>query len=124
MFQLKTYYKDWNASPLFISSTVVAEHELNEEVGGHHTVEGNKEANGVPEVTSSNNLTLTSPMETREEQKVLDEVHSTPDITVEEDGGHFNKNKDNQMHKGSQAALENPLDMGLDVEVEHAPSGW
>lgn len=71
-------------------------------------------------------------METREEQKVLDEVHSTPDITVEEDGGHFNKNKDNQpsfsaseeMHKGSQATLEAPLDMGLDVEVERSPPGW
>uniref|UniRef100_A0A3Q3VIA0 Transport and Golgi organization protein 1 homolog n=1 Tax=Mola mola TaxID=94237 RepID=A0A3Q3VIA0_MOLML len=90
------------------------------------------EANGVPEAASSNNLTLTSPMETREEQKVLDEVHSTPDITVEEDGGHFNKNKDNQpsfsaseeMHKGSQATLEAPLDMGLDVEVERSPPGW
>ncbi len=62
----------------------------------------------------------------------MDEVHGGPDINVEEDGGHFNKNKDNQpsfsaseeMQKVPQATLENPLDIGLGVEVEHSPSGW
>ncbi|XP_059211792.1 transport and Golgi organization protein 1 homolog isoform X2 [Centropristis striata] len=89
----------------------------------------------VPEAESDDNLTVTDqeerPAETKEEQVVLDEVHSGPDISVEEDGGHFNKNKDNQpsfsasdeMQKVPQATLENPLDMGLGVEVEQSPSG-
>ena len=71
-------------------------------------------------------------VETEEEQKVVDEVHSGPDVSVEEDGGHFNKNKDNQpglsssddMQKVPQATLENPLDVGVGVEVEPSPSGW
>lgn len=85
------------------------------------------------------NLTLTkqeSPAKSKEEQSVLQEVHSTPDIIMEEDGGHFNKNKDNQprfstsdeMHQPKQEILESSLDtdirQGMDVEPEHLSSGW
>lgn len=98
-----------------------------------HIVE---EDNSVPEAESDDNLTVTdheeTPAETKEELVVLDEVPSGPDVSVEEDGGHFNKNKDNQpsfsasdeMQKLPQATLETPLDMGLGVEVEPSPSGW
>ncbi|XP_037101429.1 transport and Golgi organization protein 1 homolog isoform X2 [Syngnathus acus] len=66
----------------------------------------------------------------REPEISLDEEHTTPAMSVGEDGGHFNKNKENQpsfsvseeMQKFPQAALESPLDKGLG-EVEHAPSG-
>ncbi|XP_049614069.1 transport and Golgi organization protein 1 homolog isoform X2 [Syngnathus scovelli] len=66
----------------------------------------------------------------REPEISLDEEHTTPDMSVGEDGRHFNKNKENQpsfsvseeIQKFPQAALESPLDKGLG-EVEHAPSG-
>ncbi|XP_029318498.1 transport and Golgi organization protein 1 homolog [Cottoperca gobio] len=99
-----------------------------------HIVEEDK-VGSVPEAERDDNLTVTDheeqPAETKEEQLVLDEVHSGSDVNVEEDGGHFNKNKDNQpsfsasdeMQKVPQATLENPLDMGLGVEVEHSLSG-
>lgn len=75
-------------------------------------------------------------METNEEPSVLEEVHSTPDIIMEEDGAHFNKNKDNQpsfstseeMHQARQDIVESSLDTdtrrGLDVEPEQPSSGW
>lgn len=53
-------------------------------------------------------------------------MQAGPDISVEEDGGHFNKNKDKQpgeMQKVPQATLENPLDLGIGVEVVNSPSG-
>lgn len=86
-----------------------------------------------------NNLTLAkeeSPEDTKEEQSMLEDVHSTPKIIMEEDGGHFNKNKDNQptfsaseeIHQTRQDILESSLDMharqGLDVEPEQPSSGW
>lgn len=72
------------------------------------------------------------PVEIKEEPIIFDEMRSAPDITVEEDGGHFNKNKDNQpsfttpeeMPEAPQATLENHLDVGLDPEIKHSPSGW
>lgn len=85
------------------------------------------------------NLTLAKeegPVETKEETSVLEEVHSTPDIIMEEDGAHFNKNKDNQesfsaseeMHQARQDIVESSLDTdtrhGLDVEPEQPSSGW
>lgn len=85
------------------------------------------------------NLTLTkeeNPAKSKEEQSVLQEVHSTPDVIMEEDGGHFNKNKDNQprfstseeIHQPRQDNLESSLDtnirQGLDVDPEHLSSGW
>lgn len=57
------------------------------------------------------------------------ESHSQ-DVSPGEDGGHFNKNEDNQaafqdttdIQRGPQAILENPLDI-LDFETD-ASSGW
>lgn len=118
-----------------LSFNVVDKHELNVEDNMPHIVEEDK-VKDVPEPGSEDNLTVTDreegPAETKEEQIVLDELHSGADVSVEEDGGHFNKNKDNQpsfsasdeMQKVPQATLENPLDMGLGVKVEHSPSGW
>ncbi|KAK1889139.1 Transport and Golgi organization protein 1 like [Dissostichus eleginoides] len=89
----------------------------------------------VPEAKSEDNLTVTDqeekPAVSEDEPTVLEEVHRGPELSVEEDGGHFNKNKDNQLSfsasdelpKVPQATLENPLDLGLSVEVEHSPSG-
>lgn len=85
------------------------------------------------------NLTLAKgegPAEATAEPSVLEEVHSTPDIIMEEDGGRFNKNKDNQpsfsaseeMHQARQDILESSLDtdagQGLYVEPEQPSSGW
>lgn len=121
-----------NISPLYFA---VDEHELNVKDGTPHIVEEDK-ADSISEAESDDNQTSTDHeerlAETKEEQMVLEEAYSAPDITVEEDGGHFNKNKDNQpsfsaseeMHNGPQATLESPLDMGLGVEVEQLPSGW
>lgn len=110
----------------------VDEHEINVKEDTPHTTEEDKAAN-IPE--SDDNLTLTNyeetPANTEEEQITLDEEHTEPDIGVEKDGGHFNKNKDNQpgfsesdeMQKVPQATLENPLDMGLAVEMENSAPG-
>lgn len=99
-----------------------------------HTVEEEKAV--IPETESEDNLTVTDveekPAKVEEEPVLLDEVHTGSDVSVEEDGGHFNKNKDNQpsfsaseeLQKVPQATLEQPLDMGLGVVVEQAPSGW
>ncbi|MBN3315989.1 TGO1 protein, partial [Atractosteus spatula] len=53
------------------------------------------------------------------------------DIGVEEDGGHFNRNKDShfmedveEIQKGPQTTLENTLDIGLGIDVEHSSSGF
>lgn len=121
----------------FFNIFVVDEHKLNVKDDTPHIVEEDK-VDSIPETESDDNLTVTDheerPAETKEEQIVLDEVHSGPHVSEDEDGGHFNKNKnkDNQlsfsasdeMQKVPQATLENPLDVGLGVEVEHPPSGW
>lgn len=116
---------------------VAGENELHVKDVSHDFDENDKAA--VPEAEVVNNLSLTkeeSPAKRKEEQGVLQEVHSTPDIIMEEDGGHFNKNKDNQprfstsedMHQPRQDILESSLDadirQGLDVEPEHLSSGW
>lgn len=109
---------------------IVHEHELNfKDEMDQHTVE-EKDNDALLEPESDDNLTATNAEE--EEPVIVDEVHRGPDVSVKEDGGHFNKNKDNQpsfsapeeMQKVPQATLENPFDMGLGVEVEHSSSGW
>ncbi|XP_072218964.1 transport and Golgi organization protein 1 homolog isoform X3 [Leuresthes tenuis] len=89
----------------------------------------------MPEPNQDDNLTLMNhekePGEIEEELIVVEEVPATPDVSVEEDGGHFNKNKDDQPsfaapdepQKLPQAALENPSDKGLITEVEDASLG-
>ncbi|XP_072302013.1 transport and Golgi organization protein 1 homolog isoform X2 [Eucyclogobius newberryi] len=83
------------------------------------------------------NLTSTHPEEqvtdtTKPEGINVDPVHVTvPDVSVEDEGGHFNRNQDNQqgfgtgdeMTKVPQSTLESALDMGLGVEVDKSPSG-
>ncbi|TDH00556.1 hypothetical protein EPR50_G00189650 [Perca flavescens] len=107
------------------------EHNLNVKDDTPHIVEEDK-VDSIPEAENDDNLTVTDHEERpEEEQIVLDEVHSGPHVSVDEDGGHFNKNKDNQlsfssldeMQKVPQATLENPLDVGIGGEVEHPPSG-
>uniref|UniRef100_A0A665WJV6 SH3 domain-containing protein n=1 Tax=Echeneis naucrates TaxID=173247 RepID=A0A665WJV6_ECHNA len=85
-------------------------------------------ADSVPQSEDEDNLTVTDdvPAVTVEEQIILDELPPA-DVSMQKDGGHFNKNKDNQpgfsasdkMQKVPQATLENPLDMGLGVELQH-----
>ncbi|XP_036405434.1 transport and Golgi organization protein 1 homolog isoform X2 [Megalops cyprinoides] len=61
----------------------------------------------------------------------LDSTLHAPDMGLEEDGGHFNKNKENQkifkdseeIQKRPQAILENQLDVGFGFGVEHPSSG-
>lgn len=84
---------------------------------------------------SDDNVTVPEPdqgpAEVAEKQTVMTEVHTRPEVSVEEDGGHFNKNQDNQpsfgasqdMQKVPQATLESPLDRGLGVDVQHSHSG-
>lgn len=105
---------------------------MNTEQQTPHVVE--KRFDSVPYPELDDNLAVPDyeerPAEIKEgkeqEQTVLEE-----DVTVTEDGGHFNKNKDNQlsfsvsdeMQKVPQPTLESPLDIGLGVEVEQSPSG-
>ncbi|XP_041721690.2 transport and Golgi organization protein 1 homolog isoform X1 [Coregonus clupeaformis] len=75
--------------------------------------------------TDEDNLTVTGE-ETKapEEKPNHDEGHNRPDMGLEEDVGHFNRNQDNQpeeIQRGPQAILENTLDMGL-VDMEHPSS--
>lgn len=54
------------------------------------------------------------------------DLSPSQDTGLEEDGGHFNRNKDAQMgfedteeiQKGLHAILENPLDIGLHFEMD------
>lgn len=116
---------------------VADEYESTVKDEGHQVDENHKAA--VAEAEVVDNLTLTeeeSPAKSEEEQSVLQEVHSTPDVIMEEDSGHFNKNKDNQprfstseeMREPRRDILERSLDtgirQGLDVEPEHLSSGW
>lgn len=104
--------------------------DLNLKDESHHFVE--REEAVVPEAESVDNLTLAKeegPAETKEEPSVLEEVHSTPDIIMEEDGAHFNKNKDNQpSFSASEEMPDQDMDtdtrQGLDVEPEQPSSGW
>ncbi|KAM3603207.1 uncharacterized protein V6R79_018310 [Siganus canaliculatus] len=110
------------------------DHESTVEHDTPHVVEEDV-IDPIPEAERDDNLTASDPEERPVESKpdpiVLAEVPGRPDVSVEEDGGHFNKNKDNQpsfspsdeMHKVPQAILDSPLDVGLGVEVEHSPSG-
>ncbi|KAM6991732.1 transport and Golgi organization protein 1 homolog [Tautogolabrus adspersus] len=111
-----------------------AQPDLNVNHDVPHIVEEDR-TSSVPVVESENNLTVTDhdkrPADTKIEQVVWDERHNGPDVNMQEDGGHFNKNKDNlpsfsateEMQRVPQDTLENPLDMGLGVEVEHSSSG-
>uniref|UniRef100_A0A3P8R2C2 MIA SH3 domain ER export factor 3 n=1 Tax=Astatotilapia calliptera TaxID=8154 RepID=A0A3P8R2C2_ASTCA len=109
------------------SDTEKDEQELNVKEDVLHIAE--EELDKIPKAESDDNLTITDPEEKPAE--VEEEQLVRPDVSVEEDGGHFNKNKDNplsfstsdEMQKVPQATLENAFDMGLGVEVEHSPSG-
>ncbi|XP_039874160.1 transport and Golgi organization protein 1 homolog isoform X2 [Simochromis diagramma] len=109
------------------SDTEKDEQELNVKEDVPHIAE--EELDKIPKAESDDNLTITDPEEKPAE--VEEEQLVRPDVSVEEDGGHFNKNKDNplsfstsdEMQKVPQATLENAFDMGLGVEVEHSPSG-
>ncbi|XP_053738152.1 transport and Golgi organization protein 1 homolog isoform X2 [Synchiropus splendidus] len=70
-----------------------------------------------------------TPAATQEEPVVTEEVYPTADVSMEEEGAHFNVNKQDQPHletaehqKVPQDTLESPLDMGLGVDVETSPS--
>ncbi|CAG5927905.1 unnamed protein product [Menidia menidia] len=95
-----------------------------------HTVED--VINNIPEPNQDDNLTLVNhemgPDNPEEELKI---VPTRPDVSVEEDSGHFNRNKDNQpnfatsdeMQKLPQATLESPSDTGLAAELEPSSLG-
>lgn len=58
-------------------------------------------------------------------------LEGSSDKSFEEDGGHFNRNKDIQgafedsaeIQRGPQAILESPVDMGFVFDVENPSSG-
>ncbi|XP_045076756.1 uncharacterized protein LOC121563487 isoform X1 [Coregonus clupeaformis] len=85
------------------------------------------------EDTDKDNLTVTETGEETNtpEKPAHDEGHKRPDMDIEEDGRYFNRNKDNQLssktpeeiQRGPQTILENILDMGLSVDMDHPPSG-
>uniref|UniRef100_A0A8C2CCF2 Transport and Golgi organization protein 1 homolog n=1 Tax=Cyprinus carpio TaxID=7962 RepID=A0A8C2CCF2_CYPCA len=60
------------------------------------------------------------------EEQNESEVNLNEDVGLEEDGGHFNRNKDAQtgfedteeIQKGPRAILENPVDIGFPFEVD------
>lgn len=123
----------FNLLVLFFITIVAGDGQFKAEEDLPHIIP-QEEINNKTETESNNNLTATleeKPAETEKERIVLDEVHTGSDVSVEEDSGHFNKNKDNQqsfspsdeIQKVPQATLENPLDMGLGVKMEHSASG-
>lgn len=78
------------------------------------------------------NLTVTETgEETKAPEKPAYDGHKIPDMGIEEDSGYLNRNKDNQassktpeeIQRGPQTILENTLDMGLSVDMDHPPSG-
>uniref|UniRef100_A0A3Q2XUF2 MIA SH3 domain ER export factor 3 n=1 Tax=Hippocampus comes TaxID=109280 RepID=A0A3Q2XUF2_HIPCM len=108
---------------------------LAEERTGINEQETDKEPD-VPETETDTNHTVAEFVKQaaeidKEAQDLLGEESTTPDISVGEDGGHFNKNKENcpsfspsdEMQKFPQDTLESPLDKGLG-EVERSSSGW
>uniref|UniRef100_A0A674NBD7 Transport and Golgi organization protein 1 homolog n=2 Tax=Takifugu rubripes TaxID=31033 RepID=A0A674NBD7_TAKRU len=134
-FSLRQKYSTASDSaPLARELDIVQDaNDLNLKDDSHHFVES--EGAAVPEAESVDNLTMAKeegPAETEEEPSVLEEVHSTPDIIMEEDAAHFNKNKDNQpsfsaseeMHQARQDIVESSLDtrQGLDGEPEQPSS--
>ncbi|KAL0964972.1 hypothetical protein UPYG_G00275120 [Umbra pygmaea] len=94
------------------------------------------EENTFPDIledTDEDNVTLPEEREemgAAEEMIAHEEGHDRPDKGIEEDVGHFNRNKDNQLsfkkpediQRGPQPILENTFDMGL-VDMEHPSSG-
>ncbi|XP_016119232.1 uncharacterized protein, partial [Sinocyclocheilus grahami] len=60
------------------------------------------------------------------ELNMNEDLSRTKDVGLEEDGGHFNRNKDAQIgfedteeiQKGPHAILENPVDIGFHFEVD------
>ncbi|CAL8317826.1 unnamed protein product [Merluccius merluccius] len=69
------------------------------------------------------------PEEGETEQGDMDEAHQAPDLGVEADGGHFNKNEDNRpsyggvaedMQKAPPAVLDKPLDLRLGAEMDQS----
>ncbi|CAG09193.1 unnamed protein product, partial [Tetraodon nigroviridis] len=136
-FSLRQKYSTVSDSTPLARDIAQDEYDLHVKDEGHHVDQNDQAA--VPEVEVVDNLTITEeegPAKSKEEQSVLQEVHSTPDIIMEEDSGHFNKNKDNQprfstseeMHEPRQDILERSLDtgirQGLDVEPEHISSEY
>lgn len=67
-------------------------------------------------------------VETQQAQTVLEEEHSKPRVTVEDDRGHFNKNQDEKPSFRGQKELpgapQDTLESPVDVEVEHSHPGW
>ncbi|XP_068432806.1 transport and Golgi organization protein 1 homolog isoform X2 [Clinocottus analis] len=133
-FSLRQKYSTASDSTPLAKEKASDEHRLQVKEDIPHIVEEDK-VDGVPEPESDDNLTVTEqeerPAETKEDPMVLGEAHSGPDVSVEHGGGHFNKNKDNQLifsasdeiQEVPQATPENPLEMDLGVEVEPSPSG-
>ncbi|XP_036831456.1 transport and Golgi organization protein 1 homolog isoform X5 [Oncorhynchus mykiss] len=78
------------------------------------------------------NLTVTETgEETKAPEKPAHDSHKIPYMGIDEDSGYLNRNKDNQassktpeeIQRGPQTILENTLDMGLSVDMDHPPSG-
>lgn len=117
-----------------MSVCTVDEPQLNVEENTLHDVQ--EKSHNILDADPDDNLTVMDnkdePNVTEEEPVVLEEAPTAPDVNMEEDGKHFNKNKDDLPHFGAvddmqkvpQSTLENPLDMGLVAEVEHSSSGW
>ncbi|XP_034017875.1 transport and Golgi organization protein 1 homolog [Thalassophryne amazonica] len=91
-------------------------------------------SDNLPETEGDGRITQTqveeNPMEIKVDQMMVDEIHSGSDVSVADDSGQFNRNKDNQPGfsapdevKEPETNLENPLDMGLGVEAEHLQLG-
>lgn len=121
---------------LTISQCFVAdEYESNVKSDDRHFVESGEAAVAEAEIVGDLAVTKEeSPAETREEQSVPEEPYqSAPDIVKE--GGHFNKNKDDQpsfsaaeeMHQARQDFPESTLEVDLiqgPEEPEYPSSGW
>lgn len=78
------------------------------------------------------NLTVTETgEETKAPEKPAHDSHKIPYMGIDEDSGYLNRNKDNQassktpeeIQRGPETILENTLDMGLSVDMDHPPSG-
>lgn len=94
-----------------------------EEVKG---LDSNVEMTDPPESPAMHEEQNESEVILNSELNVNKDLSHSKDVGLEEDGGHFNRNKDAQIgfedaeeiQKGPHAILENPVDIGFHFEVD------
>ncbi|XP_050994151.1 transport and Golgi organization protein 1 homolog isoform X2 [Labeo rohita] len=115
-----------DSAPLVEEEQLASETDENidsEEVKG---LDSNIEVTEPPESLEMHEEQNESEVILNSELNLNEDLSHTKDVGLEEDGGHFNRNKDAQIgfedaeeiQKGPHAILENPVDIGFHFEVD------